>query len=614
MCGIAGVLLKEERGGLDTLRAIRPMVQALQHRGPDGSGFYESSAVALGHRRLSIIDLSDNARQPMFNEDASLVLVFNGEIYNFRELREDLQKRGHRFRSAGDSEVILHLYEEHAEDCVTHLEGMFAFAIYDLKRRRVYLARDRVGEKPMYYYRDRSAFYFASEIKSFSAIPGFEKRLSKEGLLHFFNYIQIPAPHTILEGVSKLQAAHWMTVDASGQERVNPYWRLRFDRKEQISEEEATQRLSVLMRESVSKMLVSDVPLGLLLSGGVDSSLILALSKELGSDITAFTVRNTAPGVNDDEYRRAKAVASRFGVPIVDVDYGAPAFGELVDAVSKCDEPVGLLEIFYMFGVYKGVSEHAKVILTGNGADEVFGGYSGYTKLRSLAPSANPLASLIGASNPLINEVAGKAYVLRNGHFLRRILSSKVYSLARNARCSEPLSSLSQHAQYDNLLDARLFMDLMVLANHSISSIADCASMSNSVESRSPFLHHKVIEFAAKLPPELKVRNTTDPIQNKYVVKRLLSRYMDAKDVFVKKYGFGYFINTFDLMRNSWRENLEHELFDKQIADLGLFDRTGVATMWSRFLADALSFRERLVLVRYVMFCLWYRHTFSKLR
>lgn len=611
MCGIAGVLVTAG-DRLDLLAAVRPMVQALKHRGPDGSGFFESAPAALGHRRLSIIDLTDNARQPMFNEDEALVLVCNGEIYNFRELRAQLQARGHRFRSASDSEVILHLYEEHAEDCVEHLEGMFAFAIYDARKRQLYLARDRVGEKPLYFYKDHSAFYFASEIKSFAGIPGFRTKLSNTGILHFFNYIQIPAPHTIFDGVGKLQAAHWLTVDASGKECLRPYWRLRFDRKNRISEEEATDRLSALMHEAVSKMLVSDVPVGLLLSGGVDSSLILAIARDLQSDITAFTVRNSGLGAGDDEYRRAKAVASRFGVKVLDFDFGAPAFSELVDAVSKCDEPVGLLEIFYMFGIYKRIQEHAKVVLTGNGADEVFGGYSGYAAVRSLAPKRNPFAAVIGVSNSLIDTLAGKLYVLRNGISLRRLLAPSLYSFGRNAACSQPLSELAHLARYDNLLDAKLFMDLMVLCNHGIFSIPDAASMSSSIESRAPFLHHKIIEFAAALPPQLKVKSAGDSLQNKYIVKRLLSRYLDEKEVFRKKYGFGYFINCFDLMRAQWRANVEEVIFDDAVLGLGFFHKAAVTKLWSRFLADALSFRERVIFVRYVIFCLWYLHRFVK--
>lgn len=608
MCGIAGAFGFGPTGTLPAGLG-EAMANTLRHRGPDGAGAFEAAGVALGHRRLSIIDLSAAAAQPMPNEDGSLQLLFNGEIYNFAALRAELERSGHRFRSHGDGEVILHLYEEQGARCVERLEGMFAFCLYDARAHQLLLARDRIGEKPLYYASDRGTFYFASEIKALFA-AGVPRRLSPEGIGAYLHYVQIPAPTTIFEGVRKLEPGHVLRVDRTGAGRSEPYWRLDFTGKAGATADEAEEQLHQLLRDAVGKMLVSDVPVGMMLSGGVDSTLILAIARELGAaDLHTFTVGNGAAGVVDEEAGRARRMAARFGVANHVVDFGAATFEELRRAAAACDEPIGMLELFYHCGILRHISRHVKVVLSGNGADELFGGYSTYNGVARLSTALAWLRPVIGRANTPINRLAAGYYVRRNEAALRPYLRdlSSAHSRA-SARLLERGMSVSH---YDNLLDAKLFADLSVLGNHGLSGIPDTASMTNSLELRSPFLHGPIIEFAASLPLSFKIGDVGSPVHNKRIVKSLLTRYVPREDVYAPKYGFGYFINCFDLLKTTWRADAEATLRTPGLRDLGIFDLEGIERTWRRFLDRGLEFRERLILARFLMFATWHAEVFA---
>ena len=588
---------------------VESMAATMVHRGPDASGVLRSGRGALGHRRLSIIDLSDDAAQPMFNEDRTVALVFNGEIYNFCDLRTELEARGHRFRSHGDGEVILHLFEEYGTGCVEHLEGMFAFAVYDLTAERLFLARDRIGEKPLHYAVVGDEFYFASEIKALFASGRVAKQLSAGGIAAYFNYVQIPAPATIFEGIHKLPAAHWMVVDSQGVGEPRPYWHLDYCAKIEVSTEQAVDRLHALMIDAVEKMLVSDVPLGIMLSGGVDSTLILALARELGArNIETFTVGNLVGGEPDDECRRAQKMAARFGAKNHVFDFGGPEFSEMWDAAGQCDEPLGLLEIFYHFGVFRRLKPYAKVVLTGNGADELFGGYTTYLPIGRLSAALAWTSPLVGQVNGWVNTLAAHFYTRRNSDALEPYWHAA--SPQARADSSALLTRSMTLARYDNLLDAKLFADLSVLCNHALSAIPDTAGMVNSVELRSPFLHIPVVEFAASLPSSFKVRPRDGVQYNKAIVKLLLARFIDPEDVYARKYGFGYFISVIELMRTTWRQPVETLIVDPALEALGIFKLQGVRDVWQRLLAGRLGMRERLVFARYVMFAFWYKQAF----
>jgi len=611
MCGIAGIFVTKQFGDAPSSQAIRSMTDTLTHRGPDGSGLFENERVALGHRRLSIIDLSANGSQPMFNEDRSLVLVFNGEIYNFLKLRKMLEIDGHIFRSNSDGEVIVHLFEKYGTSCVQYLEGMFAFCIYNSRDHSIFLARDRIGEKPLFYASVGDSFYFASEIKAFFSIEHFPKKLSPSGIRAYFNYYQIPAPETIYKGIEKVRPAHWMLVNTNGFRRSEAYWEVEFANKPKKSEEESVENFRALMTDSVANMSTSDVPIGILLSGGVDSSLILALAKNVGlKDLNAFTVANLQTNAIDEDCIRAKRIAAYFGVSHHIFDFGSPSFEELVDCIISCDEPIGMPEICYLFGIFRKLNKHTKVVLTGNGADELFGGYTSYNRIRQLSSSCSLFDPLFSKYNGELNSIAARYHVRRTWSVFRDYLLHKDVGL--NIDASKLLSESMRICHYDSLLDAKLFADIAIMGNHAVSAIPDIGGMRSSVEVRSPFLNHKIIEFAASLPAALKVRDFFSPVHNKNIVKKLLSMYVRPQDVYAKKFGFGYFINYFILMRTIWRHEIELAIFDPALNSLDLFDFKTIRKIWAKFLEDKLEYRERLIFARYVVFTIWYRHSFLK--
>ena len=611
MCGIAGIFMTKQFGEVLNLQAISSMTDALSHRGPDGSGLFENDRIALGHRRLSIVDMSASGAQPIFNEDRSLVLVFNGEIYNFQELRQMLELDGHIFLSNSDGEVIVHLFEKYGTSCVEYLEGMFAFCIYNSKDQSIYLARDRLGEKPLFYAYVRDTFYFASEIKAFFSIEHFPKKLSASGIRAYFNYQQIPAPATIYEGIEKVRPAHWVQIKTNAVLRSESYWKVEFANKPKISEEEALESLRTHITNSIIKMCSYDFPIGILLSGGVDSSLILAISKEVGvKNLNAFTVANLQPNFLDEDHIRSKRIASHFGVSHHIFDFGSPSFDELVDSIIICDEPIGTPEICYQFGIFKKLNQHSKVVLTGNGADEIFGGYRSYNRIRQLSSCCSVLAPLLSRRNKELNSIAAGYHASRTWIYLREYFKNKDNEL--NIGASLLLSECMNLCHYDNLLDAKLFADIVVMGNHSVSSIPDLGGMRFGVEVRSPFLNHKIIEFSASLPESLKVRDFFSSVHNKNIIKQLLSRYVQPQEIYTKKLGYGHSIDCFMLMRTTWREELEAVIFNPVLNALDIFDLKRVEKIWASFLKNSLNYRERLIFSRYVVFAIWYQHSFLK--
>jgi asparagine synthase (glutamine-hydrolysing) len=558
MCGIAGKLsfdASREVGGAE----IGAMLDPIAHRGPDGQGVYLDREAGLGHCRLAIVDV-DGGPQPMANEDRMVWIVFNGEIYNHEELREGLVARGHVFRSRSDTEAILHLYEEYGDDCVNHLRGMFAFAIWDRKRRRLFAARDRVGIKPLYYCQTPAAFLFASEFKAILADPGVSRDLCPAAFGQFFAFLYVPGAETPFAAVRKLPPGHSLAVEG-GRVVLRRYWSLRFTRERWDQPfGETVDELRALIGETVRSHLMADVPLGVLLSGGVDSSAILSLAVRGSTQgIKTFTVGFEGQGVVD-ERPYARLAAREFGTDHRDLSITAGDFWDFLPAYAwQMEEPVCEPPAVALYHVSRLARGHVKVLLSGEGGDEAFGGYPNYPNLlrleriqRRLGPLARPLGALAGMAGGLL----GSEKLRRYGGALGRPLADHYYS-----RSSSPSAYFNRTAALFNrdflavatpvppaarmaeilapvrdlpLLDQMLYADTRTWLPDDLLVKADKMTMANSVELRVPLLDHRVLEFAASLRTEAKVSGG----ETKRVLKAAFARVLPPEILARKKAGF----------------------------------------------------------------------------
>lgn len=609
MCGIIGEI-SHSSVDIPTFEAMR---DELSHRGPDGADTYvnDDGTVALGFRRLAIIDLSDAGMQPMANEDETTYLLFNGEIYNFRSLRSELEGVGHEFSSETDSEVILHGYEEWGTDVVTRLRGMFAFAIWDEDAEQLFAARDPFGIKPFYYYCSDGRFVFASELKGILADESIPRSVSCTGLQSYLKYGYVPAPLTIWEDTSKLIPGQYLLYDGSTVE-VESYWdpsSYREDRSPGI--ETAADQLASELRDSVKSHLVSDVPVGVLLSGGVDSSTIAALASESNRDLSAFSMG--FEGL-PDELEYSRRVADLF-----DLDYGEEVMSTdhfetlLDDVLYAYDEPLADTSIFPTFLLMRAVSDQFKVALAGDGGDELFAGYRWYDKylfykrLRGLAPLfsvAHSLLQMAHARFPhsLVQSAEWRADLasresmsqyLASMHFsfsdgeLGRILQGK---FATNTDV-EPLERYA--VGWDSVKDLQCF-DLRTLLP-SILTKVDRASMANSLEVRVPLLDRDVAEFSLSLADEYHYRDT----EKKFLLRQVARSLLPDDIVDRSKSGFGA-----PLDEMSFVGNYVDVIQDSRAASDGIFDQTELD-------AYIETHPRHYNLFKLIMFELWYRRWVS---
>jgi len=494
VCGICGELRFD--GAPADLGALAGMMEQLERRGPDHGGSYSDGALGMGHRRLAIIDLSIRSNQPMVDPDLGLALVFNGTIYNYRELRRELQAKGYRFFSDGDSETILKAWHAWGEGCVARLHGMFAFAIWDQSQRVLFLARDRFGIKPLYWSRQGDSFRFASNSQALLEAGGVDTGIDAVALHQLFTlHAVVPAPRTLLQGLRKLAPAHWMRIDADGQQTERPYWRLEATRPERpLSDGEWLEAIHDSLRQAVKRRSeVADVPVGVLLSGGLDSSLLVALLAEAGvSDLRTFSVGfEDTPEESGSEFAYSDLVVERYGtrhqrfsVP------NAEALWRLPEAVDAMSEPMFGQDAvgFYLLG--ERVSREIKVVQSGQGADEVFGGYFWYPRI-----GAETQGTWL--------ERLRKHYFDRDhAEYLR--LVAEPY--AGEDHSSALIDRLLTEPGTDELLDAVLRMDVTTLIVDDPVKRVDNMTMAWGLEARVPFLDHQLVELAARCPPELKLR------------------------------------------------------------------------------------------------------------
>jgi asparagine synthase (glutamine-hydrolysing) len=559
MCGICGVV---SFGGPIHEPDLRAMADAIAHRGPDSDGYFVApdGKVGLGFRRLSIVDLT-TGDQPMSNEDGSLWLIFNGEIYNHAEFRSRLEARGHRYKSRSDAEVILHLYEEHGADCVDYLRGMFAFALWDSRQRRLLLARDRLGIKPLYFAVTSRALLFGSEIKALFAYPAADlsPRLNDEALSLYLTFAAVPAPQTLFHGVEKLPPGHWLIVDLeSGERQLQRYWQPVPDvstARKVRPDEEYVEQLEALVRESIGLHMMSDVPYGAFLSGGVDSSLNVALMAELADrPVNTFSVAIDGDE-SSDELGFARQIAQRFGTQHHEVTIGERDFVEyLPKLVWHQDEPLADPVCVPLHAIAEATRHSGtKVVQVGEGADELFAGYTGYaffadfhrrvwrpyrvlpgTVRRMVAGGAQHVMSLDRADVLQRDELYwGGAIAFYDAH-KRALLGHSANGVAE--RTVEALyADVDRAFPTATQLDRMIGIELRQRLPELLLMRVDKVTMGSSIEARVPYLDHKLVEFALGLPARVKYRNGV----TKWVLKRVAERVGLPHDlVYRRKRGF----------------------------------------------------------------------------
>jgi asparagine synthase (glutamine-hydrolysing) len=535
MCGIYGVVSAIPEKLVDR-DALEQMGHVLYHRGPDDAGCHVDGQVGLGVRRLSIIDLV-TGRQPVTNEDGTIWLVFNGEIYNFQELRNSLEGKGHRFRSKGDTEVIVHAYEEYGVDCLEHLNGMFALAIWDAPRRRLFMARDRLGIKPLHYWVDSDQIVFGSELKAVLAHPDVPRCVDISALDQYLTLEYIPAPRTIFQEVRKLLPGHRLIFQA-GRLTVEPYWDIQLCEPPKDSAT-CVEMLTDLIRDAVRLRLVSDVPLGALLSGGIDSSTIVAFMSEASS----MPVRTYSIGFDDqtyDELPYARTIAARYGTDHCE-EVLQPDITDLTERlVQHLDEPFADTSIFPTYLVSRLASQSVKVVLSGDGGDEVFGGYETYVAqnldryyrwlpapvrqqtLPALVDWVRPRPAKKGVVNKTKRFVEGGALPARLQHarwmvFMtdgdkRALYRPALQASLNGCAATSPLEhGFERVATWDPLAQQQ-YVDIKTYLAEDILTKVDRMSMAASLEARVPLLDHRIVEFALSLPPQMKLRRGTTKV------------------------------------------------------------------------------------------------------
>jgi asparagine synthase (glutamine-hydrolysing) len=602
MCGIAGaVSWSGDRGTLDE-RAVREMARAMRLRGPDGEGVWRDGHAILAHQRLSIIDLEGGA-QPM--ADGANVVTFNGEIYNFRELRERLAALGHTFHTRSDTEVLLRAYRQWGRACVRELDGMFAFALWDGERQELLLARDRFGKKPLYVWRDGHELVFASTLTALLAHPRVPRELDEGALAEYLALEYVVAPRTILSGVTKLEPAHVAVASARGFDQ-HAYWELHVEGTRQISEREAIEELTVRLETAVRRRLISDVPLGVFLSGGIDSSLVTAFAARERSGIRTFSIRFTDPSF--DESAHARAVAQHLGTTHLEEELDVREAASIVAGLGDIlDEPIGDGSIVPTYLLSRFVRRHVTVALGGDGGDELFAGYPTYVAhkladaagpLRHLAPAGRYLADLLPVShdNFSLDFKLKKLFLgldappeIRNYVWLGATPEAAVTELVGTDRDVYAAVRARYREGHGSHLERVLHQDVGLYMCHSVLAKVDRASMAASLEVRAPLLDTAFAEYAASLPLDLKLRGRT----GKYILKQLAHAYLPAAIVDRPKKGFGMPIGRW--LREDLRPLAHDILLDsRSLAAAGRLRRAPIERMLSEHTHGRADHRQRL--------------------
>jgi len=623
MCGIAGIVGTLDPQGSD----IAAMLQSLAHRGPDGEGIFNDGLAALGHRRLSIIDL-EGGRQPLRNAEGTIWLVCNGEIYNYMELRGQLEARGHRFVTHSDSEVIIGLYEAYGDRLLEHLRGMFSFALWDSRKQRLLAARDHLGQKPFFYIAQPNRFAFGSEIKALLALDPTLRQLNLAALDQYLALRIIAPPLTMFRGVHKLPPGNMLVLERGAQPVVRPYWDLQFMPKIETSEERLIDELDERIVESLRLHMVSDVPVGAFLSGGLDSSLLVAmLVKRLGvKDLPTFTIG--LPYKQFDEAPHALNVATRYHTQHHELTI-RPSLKEILpDLVWHLDEPSDPLSLC-AYQVARFARKSVKVVIGGDGGDELFGGYDRYYgNLYAGYYSKVPQILRRQVLGPALTLIPGAGWYKSMGHQLRwlhrlsflegseRYAASLAYfyfdtdrrktifTEASHAALAGADAERALRAPYEALsggdaVDRMLYADSKIrLPDHPVM-ISDRMTMAHGLEARSPFMDHRLAEFAARLPSTLKVRGR----RLRYIQRKLAARYLPPEILSRSKQGFSSALPY--ILKDEYREFHVRYLQDSELVRAGILARAPIQTLLQEHASGRIDHGNRLWLL--INSEIWYR-------
>lgn len=605
MCGIAGIINCKENASAG--EALNAMCGAMRHRGPDGSGRYDAPGVLLGHRRLAVIDL-ETGDQPLYSEDKTVVLVINGEIYNYRELRRELEEKGHRFATASDSEVLIHLYEESGASFVSRLDGMFAFALYDSRKKRLFLGRDPMGKKPLYYFMRGGELVFASELGALRYHPDFPSEMDRDALADYFSLLYVPQPGTVYKDVFHLPPAHLMEFDClAGSGRFFPYWRADFSKKLSGSREELGAELRRLVFKAVEKRLIADVPTGVFLSGGIDSNITAAVAAELLGEkgCTACTVGFSEHLYDERALARSGAafISKRSGGGLRHrVKEVTPGDFSLVEELTAhCGQPYADSSILPTALLSAFAREEITVALSGDGADELFGGYERYLAM-AMAEKFSSVPALLRRTAltclSLLPEGGERSFSGRLRRFLRiSCVPEEERYFAILDRCTEKMRAKLFTPEFYRSLSATgaerfcrhrgvlttccrkesySETDIRTYLPGDILPKADISSMASALEVRSPFLDRDVVNFAAALPWEMKLRNKERKSLLKYAFRDMLA----PEILNAPKKGFG--VPVASLLRSVWRSQAEELLFEGALRKNDILRRDSLEELWGQ--------------------------------
>ena len=631
MCGIAGwANLDSKKTSQNGEAVLHSMCEKMKHRGPDSEGLWTENGVALGMRRLSIIDLH-TGEQPVYSEDKSIVVVMNGELYNFRKVRSRLEKLGHKFVTETDTEILPHLYEEYGEDLVEHLNGMFVFALWDKNKEKLLIARDRFGEKPLYYGVFDEKLIFASEPKVLLEHPAVNSEINLQALRHYLSFDYVPAPLSIYKNIYKLPAAHLLTIE-KGEVKTRRYWNLTFEKSEAApSIEKAAEDLRELLADAVKMRLVSDVPLGILLSGGVDSSTVAAFAQRFSSE----KVKTFSIGFEEDSFdesKFARQVATHLGTEHYEEKLSVEKAADLIQEIGTwLDEPISDGSLLPTFLLSRFVRKHVTVALGGDGGDEIFAGYPMYFG-HKVANVYNAVPQFLrdGLIEPIVNNLPVSNKNLSFDYRAKRfVAASKFDAVTRHHswfgsfsidRQDDLLSrNVLQNTSGDIYADAKdllkicdaqsevekmQFLDMNFYMAEDILTKVDRASMAVSLEVRAPFLDPRVAEFAAQLPVEYKLRGR----KGKYILKKAVEPLLPKNILNRPKKGFG--IPIAGWLKGRLNPLMHDLLAPKRLKDQGLFDEKFVQKLIKEHETNIASHHKQLWTL--LVFQIWFDNFLNK--